>query len=65
MINSFRLNQGRQFSRCGCAFTPACGGEVWGFGLGVIGRVETLPYPVLAMVEWLRGARTEADSLRE
>ena len=29
----------------------------------VIGRVENPALPVLAMVEWLRGVRTEADSL--
>ena len=29
----------------------ACGSEVWGFGSDFIGRVETLPYPILAMVE--------------
>ena len=56
MMRLFRLSQGRQFSRCGCAFTPACGSGVRGFGLGVVGRVETLPYPVLATAEWLRGA---------
>ena len=35
----------------------ACGSEVWGFGSGVVGRVETPALPVLAMAEWLHGAR--------
>ena len=56
MIRLFRLSQGRQFSRCGCAFTQACGSEVWGFGSGVIGRVETLPFRSLPWWSGLHGA---------
>ena len=41
----------------------ACGSEVWGFGLGVIGRVETPALPVLAMAEWLHGARGNLTAL--
>ena len=33
-----------QFSRCGYAFTPACGSEVFAFGLTFYGMAEAMPF---------------------
>jgi hypothetical protein len=47
MARVVRLDQGRQFSRCGCASTPAFGREVWAFGPAFCGLAEARPFRFL------------------
>jgi hypothetical protein len=38
-------HRGKQFSRSGCAFAPACGSEAWPLA-DVFGMAEAMPFPL-------------------
>ena len=43
MMRLIRLTQGKQFSRFGCAFTPACGSEVWALVRVLLAGLKSCP----------------------